>query len=103
MLPVSLLCLPCPSAFAARLLRLLLGECIAPQIVEELHHGSGILCHCIVQYKVGVTIESQQLRLFKSQAYDVGNDFLVVVLVIVIAAVDVGLYICSRSGRLAEY
>ena len=67
------------------------GECITPQVVEEVHHGGGILCHCIVQYKVGVTVETQQLRLFKSQAYDVGNDFLVVVLVIVIAAVDVGL------------
>ena len=31
------------------------GECITPQVVEEVHHGGGILCHCIVQYKVGVT------------------------------------------------
>ncbi len=67
-----------------------LGECIVPQVVEEFHHGGGVLCHCIVQYKVGVAVKTQQLCLFKSQAYDVGNDFLVIVLVIVVATVDVG-------------
>ena len=58
--------------------------------VEECIDGGRCFCHGFVEYEVGRCVESEHVGFFDAQAHDVENDLVVVVLVAVVAAVDVG-------------